>query len=397
MKKLIFVISLFAIAALAVEPASADIAQDGVKVIVLDAGHGGNDSGAASGRVYEKDITLKLVLKVGALIESRMPGVKVVYTRKTDKYLALSERASIAHAAKGDLYISIHVNAASKSAKGAETCIFSMDQSLIAVNRGNGDKDMDRAADRNRNMLLNRHNEELVDLSKISNDAATTAYINRLQFELGEYSNALAELIQRNYAKSGRVVRGVKRGPFMVLWGIEMPSVLTEVGFLSHPDELKYMTSEKGQSQIAEDIYRAVSEYVGNINKALQKEKRGVANVPEVEEPDPVSAPVVAPVEETKTQPKSEPEQKKNNAGEPTRGFTVQIMASTVELSLNDSRFKSYRGKVKCYFSDGSYKYKYCTGFYTTRSEAQSAANKLQKEFKGAFVIEVEGDKVVKK
>lgn len=383
------------------EPARADIAQDGVKVVVLDAGHGGKDVGAVNGRVYEKDITLSLVLKVGALIESRLPGVKVVYTRKTDTYLTLKERSDVAHKANGDIYISIHVNSAAKGAQGAETCIFSMDQSLVAVNRGGGNKDMDRAADRNRSMLTSRHSEELVDFSQVSSDAATKAYINRLQFELGEYSNALAELIQRHYAKSGRVVRGVKRGPFQVLWGIDMPSVITEVGFLSHPDELRYMTSDKGQAQISEDIYKAVAEYVGNINKALQKDQRGAGALPEIEEPGP--APEIMPETqpEQKSEPKREaerkPEQTNTVSGQPARGFTVQIMASGTKLSVNDSRFKSYKGKVKCYLSDGSYKYKYCTGFYATRAEAQSAASKLQKEFNGAFVIEVEGDNVVKK
>ena len=400
MKKLIFLLSIFSAVVIMNEPVRADIAQGGVKVIVLDAGHGGKDAGAVSGKVYEKDIALSLVLKVGKLIESRLPGVKVVYTRKTDTYLTLKERSDAAHRAKGDIYLSIHVNSASKAAQGAETCIFSMDQSLVAVSRGsNGSKDMDRAADRNRNMLTNRHSEDMVDLSQIPGDAATKAYINRLQFVLGEYSNALAELIQRNYAKSGRVVRGVKRGPFQVLWGIDMPSVITEVGFLSNADELRYMTSDKGQAQIAEDIYKAVAEYVGNINKALQKEQHGAGATPEVEEPAP--APEIAPQPQPQPQPEPKPEPKREEqtagSGQTSRGFTVQIMASPKQLSLNDSRFKSCKGKVKCYNSEGTYKYKYCVGLYPTRAEAQSAANKLQKEFNGAFVIEVEGGNVVKK
>ncbi|MCH5329950.1 MAG: N-acetylmuramoyl-L-alanine amidase [Alistipes sp.] len=398
MKKLIFVLSMFSAVVIMNGTARADIAQ-GVKVIVLDAGHGGKDAGAVNGRAYEKDITLQLVLKVGELIENRLPDVKVVYTRKTDKALTLKERSDIAHRSKGDLYLSIHVNSATKTAVGTETCIFSMDESLIAVNRGNGNKDMDRAANYNRNMLTNRHSEDVVDLSQISNDAATRAYINRLQFVLGEYSNALAELIQRNYAKSGRVVRGVKRGPFQVLWGIDMPSVITEVGFLSNTDELHYMTSEKGQAQIAEDIYKAVAEYVGNINKALQKEKADAAAV-EPEKP----APAPAPKEETKPKQKDEPARKNEpKPAQPAkpessaRGFSIQIMASATALSADDARFKSHRGQVKCYTGEGSYKYKYCTGFYATREEAQRAVAEIKSEFADAFVIEVDGDRVARK
>lgn len=419
MKKLIFLVSLITVAVLTNEIAYADVTQ-GMKVIVLDAGHGGKDAGAVNGRSYEKDINLQLVLKVGALIESRMPEMKVVYTRKTDKALTLKERADIAHKSNGDLYLSIHVNSASKGAQGAETCIFSMDESLRAVVRsGDGTKDMDRAAKNNRNMLTNRHSEDMVDLSQISNDAATKAYINRLQFVLGEYSNALAELIQRNYAKSGRVVRGVKRGPFQVLWGIDMPSVITEVGFLSNADELRYMTSEKGQAQIAEDIYKAVAEYVGNINRALQKEKMDAAmnNAPATKpaaeqnkqqtakpqnekKPEKIKeeqlpakpTPASAPAPEAKPEsPKPQPVQVSSH------GYSVQIMASATELPANDSRFKSYKGQTKCYVGDGAYKYKYCVGLYASREEAQNAANKLRSEFNGAFVIEVNDGKVVRK
>ena len=405
MKKLIFLLSMFSALVIINEPVRADIA-DGVKVIVLDAGHGGKDSGAVNGRVYEKDLTLNLVLRVGSLIESRLPDVKVVYTRKTDTALTLKERSDIAHKAKGDLYLSIHVNAAGKTAQGAETCIFSMDESLVAVNRGGGSKDMDRAADRNRNMLTNRHSEELVDFSQVSGDAATKAYINRLQFVLGEYSNALAELIQRNYAKSGRVVRGVKRGPFQVLWGIDMPSVITEIGFLSNADELRYMTSEKGQAQIAEDIYKAVAEYVGNINRALQKVQTAQTPVEEdTPEPAPAQQEAPKPQPEKKNEPAPAPKPAETLAktepapakAESAHGFTVQVMASATKLSLNDSRFKSYRGKVKCYLSDGKFKYKYCVGFHPTREQAQASANKLRKEFDGAFVIEVDGENVVRR
>ena len=421
MKKLIFLLSIVSAVVISNGTARADIAQ-GVKVIVLDAGHGGKDAGAVNGRSYEKDINLQLILKVGALIESRMPDIKVVYTRKTDTWLTLKERADIAHKANGDLYLSIHVNSASKGAQGAETCIFSMDESLRAVVRsGDGSKDMARAANNNRNMLTNRHSEDLVDLSQISNDAATKAYINRLQFVLGEYSNALAELIQRNYAKSGRVVRGVKRGPFQVLWGIDMPSVITEVGFLSNADELRYMTSEKGQAQIAEDIYKAVAEYVGNINKALQREKMDAVSKPAPalqpenkpkSEPEkkaekreerpaaPAEKPVETPKKEAAPAPApakpSEPA-KEQAAQSQSHGFTVQIMASAMELSPNDSRFKSQRGNVKYYIGDGTYKYKYCAGFYQTKEDAQNAANRLKGEFNGAFVIEVDGNNVVRR
>lgn len=437
----------------------ADIAH-GVKVIVIDAGHGGKDAGAVNGRVYEKDITLKTALAVGSLIETRLPQVKVVYTRKTDMWLSLKERSDIAHSAGGDLYLSIHVNSAvATGASGAETCIFSMDDTIDDVRRGSGGSAMAAAARNNVDMLRRRHSEDMIDLSQV-NSAANRAYINRLQFVYGEYSNALAQLIQRAYAKSGRVVRGVKRGPYQVLWGIDMPSVLTEIGFLSNPKELQYLTSDKGCTEIAENIYSAVAEYVGNIEASMRKagieaasDASAAAEAPATATPAPAAASTPAAASAPAAKPAVTPEpaapatpatpakpatpatpekpatpETPASAASPTpkpadtpapaapaapaatakpadaaakpadapqKGYTVQIMALAVKLQPADARLKSCRGKVDVYTGEGALKYKYCVGFYTDRDAARRAASELRREFDGAFVVEADRSQAV--
>ncbi|HIW52682.1 MAG TPA: N-acetylmuramoyl-L-alanine amidase, partial [Candidatus Alistipes excrementipullorum] len=268
------------------------------------------------------------------------------------------------------------------------------------------------------------------------------AYIQNLQFTYGEYSEMMARLIQKNYAKSGRVARGIKRQPLKVLYATDMPSVLTEIGFMSNADELRYMCSEKGQNQIAEDLYNAVSEYVEYVRKSLlvdepakepaatkTPEKKPAAapktdsqakSAPaETAKPETKTPAVDSAAKEGKTAAASESRQTEKPAAAPKsaapatkqapkseakpaaadsgRAFTVQIMASSTQLASDNACFGSQRGKVRRYTANGRYKYKYCVGRYTDRAEAQRAAASLRKEFNGAFVVEVENGSVVKR
>ncbi len=460
------VISLFlAFVFLATNGVAAENIAQGVKVVVIDAGHGGPKYPGASYRgITEKSLNLKVALKLGELIENRMPEVKVVYTRKSDMQFSadlnkdLQARAEIANKAGGDIFISIHANAArSTSARGVETLIM-------------GESPLEQRV--NESVLFANNKDEFIDMSNEKTAAVVRAYIQNLQFTYGEYSEMMARLIQKNYAKSGRVARGIKRQPLKVLYATDMPSVLTEIGFMSNPEELKYMASEKGQAEIAENLYNAVKEYVAFVQKSLlveepakaepavkspsqqaadvaksatpkpeavkkeasakraesaktEPEKRVVsekkesaatdvkANVPVVKPQEPTikkveeekvkksamkstSAPVVA--ESAKSKVAQTPEsQKTTQRVQQGRAFVVQIMASATPLATNDSRFGNQQGKVAQYVAEGAYKYKYCVGRYADRESAQRAAATLRSEFGGAFVVEVEGDKIVKR
>ena len=442
----------------------------GVGVIVIDAGHGGAFPGAIYGKVKEKDLNLKVALKLGALIEKELPDVKVVYTRKTDIALGktlnddLTARANIANKAGGDFFISIHANAAPKatSVHGAETIIMGESEKETRYNES---------------VLYNNNKDELIDMSDENTAAMVRAYIQNLQFTYGEYSEMMARIMQSHYAKGGRNARRVNRQLLKVLYATDMPSVLTEIGFMSNPEELKYMTSEKGQNEIAENLYNAVKEYADFVRRSLLVEEpskgvaeakpaaqqaaetvqsvtsqvvapsdadaQKIANLP-IRKPEDKSVKVVdtksvkklpepssqlvAVVESVATQPKAEPEaeaktgkpvetkvepkveprvEPKDNGSKERvavesvkpsgRAFVVQIMASATSLSTDDARFGKQRGKVCQYVADGAYKYKYCVGRYSDRESAQRAAMSLREEFNGAFVVEVDGNSVVKR
>lgn len=384
---------------------SADIAH-GVEVVVIDAGHGGKFPGAHYGGVYEKDLTLKVALKVGRLIEQGMPGVKVVYTRKTDKELGktladdLQARADIANGAGGDLFISIHVNAArATAARGVETLIM-----------GESPKEQHY----NENALYESNREDLIDMSDERTAAIVRAYIQNLQFTYGEYSMALACFIQNNYISSGRHSRGVKPQLLRVLYATDMPGVLTEIGFMTNPQEMAYMKSEKGQNEIARNIYQAVRDYSDYVLKIRKSEGGSVPVEPAVpaedtarEKPRPAPAPTKETAKDTsrpvpsgttagEKQTPAAGQGAKASVAEPPLRYAVQVMASAKAVPLSSSQFRSYRGKVKEYASEGRFPYKYCVGEYADRAAAQKRLREVRKAFPEAFVVSVRDGRVVK-
>ncbi len=371
--------------------AFAQNARAGVGVIVIDAGHGGAFPGAVYGKVKEKDLNLAVALKLGALIEKELPGVKVVYTRKTDIALGktlnedLTARANIANRAKGDFFISIHANAAkSTSVYGAETIIMGESEKETRYNES---------------ALYNNNKDELIDMSDENTAAMVRAYIQNLQFTYGEYSEMMARLMQSHYAKGGRNARRVNRQLLKVLYATDMPSVLTEIGFMTNPRELAYMNSEKGQRELARMLCNAVKEYVAHINKlSANTEVAGPQNdVSTISKPQPkpaVSAEKSKPATNVE-KPKSAPAPKAS-VESVAEGYTIQVLASDKRVKGDDSQFKSYRGKIKCYEGSGVLKYKYCYGKFSSQAEAQRQVATLRSTFKGAFVVRFKGDRIVK-
>ena len=336
----------------------------GVKVIVIDAGHGGSRfPGARYGNIAEKDINLKVSLKLGALIEKNMPDVKVVYTRTTDMMFSsnlsedLQARADIAHKNKGDLFISIHSNAHRNSeVRGVETLIM-------------GESSMEQRA--NQNSLYINNKDELLDMSDQKTAAIVRAYIQNLQFTYGEYSEMMARLIQDEYVKLGYNNRGVRRQPLKVLYATDMPSVLTEIGFMSNAAELKYITSEKGQNEIVGAIFRAVKQYVESVRRSLLLDG---AVVP--------TAPAVEPQKVEKKQEVATPK-----SVETKRRYAIQLLASVKNIPADHPELKSYRGKVWILESSGALKYKYCYGDFADKAVVQEHIKEVRKEFPQAFII----------
>ena len=381
---------LFAAATVLTNVAVAGNIAHGFEVVVIDAGHGGKFPGAHYGGLYEKDLTLKVALKLGKLIEDGMPGVKVVYTRKTDKALGpdlasdLQARADIANKAGGDLFVSIHVNAArATAARGVETLIM-----------GESPKEQRY----NENALYESNREDLIDMSDERTAAIVRAYIQNLQFTYGEYSMAMARCIQNNYLKAGRHSRGIKPQLLRVLYATDMPGVLTEIGFMSNPQEAAYMKSEKGQNEIAASLYQAVRDYSAYVVGTRMAEEEQVNALAKTVAPEPAAEPAKTVAEKPKAEaakpaaekPRTEtparvaekPAQKP--AAQPLR-YTVQLMASATQVPVSSAQFRDYKGKVKQFTSEGRFPYKYCVGEYETRDAAQRKAAEVRKVFPGAL------------
>ena len=380
MRTRLLLLLLFAAAIVFTNVAAAENIAHGFEVVVIDAGHGGKFPGAHYGGVYEKDLTLKVALKLGKLIEEGMPGVKVVYTRKTDKELGkdlasdLQARADIANKAGGDLFISIHVNAAPvAAARGVETLIM-------------GESPKEQLY--NENALYESNREDLIDMSDERTAAIVRAYIQNLQFTYGEYSMALARCIQNNYLKAGHHSRGIKPQLLRVLYATDMPGVLTEIGFMSNPQEAAYMKSEKGQNEIARSLYRAVrdySSYVIGTRMAGEEQAKPAAPEPAAETPKPKTDAAKPAAEKPVRKP----------AAQPLR-YTVQVMASASPVSVSSAQFRDYKGKVKQFTSEGRFPYKYCVGEYETRAAAQRKAAEVRRVFPEAFVVSCRGTQIVK-
>lgn len=225
-----------------------------IKTVVIDAGHGGKDTGCLGKSSREKDIALNIALKLGSYIEQNIEGVKVIYTRKTDTFVELHERAAIANRNKADLFISIHCNAAGKHThvRGTETYVMGLDKSA---------ENLDVSRRENSVILLESDYEQNYDGFNLDD------YESNIVFSL--YQNAFlsqsidfASTIEKEFKhKAKRNSRGVKQESFIVLYKTGMPSVLVEAGFLTNTTEEAYLKSDAGQTYIASAIYRAFKEY----------------------------------------------------------------------------------------------------------------------------------------
>ncbi len=221
-----------------------------VKTICLDAGHGGHDPGARGSRSSEKDVALRVVLRLGEKIEKELPGVKVVYTRTTDVFKDLYARPAIANKQNADLFISVHCNSfRRRAAQGTETLV-------CGFNRL---EEQEVAMRENASILLEDDYEENYNFDP--KDPSTLIVFSLMQRDHRDQSIRLASLMQKEFSRSARVNRGVKEQSLAVLATAGMPAVLTEIGFISNPDEEKFMLSSYGQNQIVQNLYDAIVNY----------------------------------------------------------------------------------------------------------------------------------------
>ncbi len=341
-----------------------------IKTVVIDAGHGGHDSGCLGASNYEKTVCLSIALKVGELIKSSFPNVKVVYTRDKDVFVELHERAAIANRNKADLFICIHANSASPSAYGAETYVLGLHKT-----------DSQKQVAERENSIVKLEQDKGARYKNI--DLSPDALI-AIQLQMSVYldhSIMFAERLQSEFKAIGRHDRGVRQAGFLVLHQTTMPSVLIETGFLTNPTEEQFLGSKDGQVQMANSIFKAFKRYKNKLEGISEE----VTN-------DKVENTTPEPENKVVSNQK-EPEEKKvtNNSADiqpDSKGkvvFKIQFDMSDKPIPLNSSRFKGL--KTDEYMHDGAYKY--VTGnFINDFSGANTYKSEVRKlGFSTAFVV----------
>jgi N-acetylmuramoyl-L-alanine amidase len=226
----------------------------GLKIgrIVVDAGHGGHDTGTIGPTgLMEKDLCLDVALRLGKIIQQRLPGADVVYTRSDDTFIPLEERTHIANEAKADLFISIHANSShDHGARGIETYYLNL--------KGSPDA-MEVAAREN-----STAQESVHDLEDLVKRIARSEKIDESREFAADIQESLAKRIQKNYKPVKD--RGVRKAPFVVLIGADMPSILTEISFLSNPADEQLLKKPEHRQRVAEGLYQGVASYLQSLN-----------------------------------------------------------------------------------------------------------------------------------
>ncbi len=237
-----------------------DEERKGFRTIVIDAGHGGKDTGCNQGSdAEEKKVALQVALNVGERIESEFPDIKVIYTRKKDVFIDLHERSAIANRNKADLFMSVHCNAnPNKKAFGTETYAMGMHKTEANL----------EVAKRENSVILKEGDYKRHYKGFDPNSPLAYIMLKNQQNAYIHSSLSFAQKIQRQFKETaGRTSRGVHQAGFLVLWETAMPSVLIEIGFLTNENEEKYLKSDEGQNDIAKSIFKAFCQYKKEIEQ----------------------------------------------------------------------------------------------------------------------------------
>lgn len=360
--------------------------------VVLDAGHGAKDWGAIHHNYVEKNIALAVTLKVGRLLD-RQPNIDIIYTRSTDVFIELSERANIANKADADLFVSIHCNAnPSTEPFGTETYVMGLTKLKSNLQVAQAE-----------NQVVTLEADYKVKYDGYDPKSPESIVGVMLQQEDNLMSSfAVASKIQDNFHQAKRKSRGVKQAPFLVLHRTAMPSILIEMGFISNKNEGAYLNSEDGQNEIAKAIADAITnykkEYFGGTivenridREALKVEKPKEIVVPQ--KPDTTTKTVVK-TPETKPEPKkAEPAKTETAVASTGVIFKVQISASGTKLDPTPSNFKGLNN-ISVSSEGNLYKYMYGeTGSYESAKQLLQEAK--TKGYTSAFLIAYKNGKKV--
>jgi N-acetylmuramoyl-L-alanine amidase len=357
-----------------------------IRTVVIDAGHGGKDPGNLGTRRYkktEKDVSLAVALLVEKYILERHPNIKVVMTRRDDSYPTLHERTVIANRAQGDVFISIHCDAAeNRSAYGSSTYVMGKDHD-----------DENRVAMRENSVILQEDNQ---DVYEGFDPTKPESYIMLTMFQYAfiQQSVELAQQVQNAFRDDvGRKDRGVKQQPLYVTSRSAMPAILIELGFLTNSAEEDYLITDQGQDEMARSIARSFGQY-----KLRREGGPSTAAEPKLEpKAEPVAEPTALAVP-LNTEPKAEPAkaEEKPAAAPGTSSlanqdvfFSIQLSVSGIQKNPTEEPFSALPDVFVA--KDGRL-FRYLQGRYRSRAEAISALESARKSgFADAFVVAYRG------
>lgn len=370
-----------------------------IRKVVIDAGHGGKDSGCIGySHKQEKDITLKIALLIGKKIKKAYPNIQVIYTRDSDVFIPLDERANIANKNKADVFISIHCNFLPGHSKyhGAETYVLGLHKTK---------ENLEVARRENAAVILEDNYQKKYNGYQWDSPEANIL-ITAWQSSYLDRSIRLANGVQKNLANGAeRKNLGVKQAGFLVLRATTMPSILIETGFLSNPEEERYLSSAEGQNEEATAIFNAFESYKNNVEgghyiappsepireevveiEQENQEKKPQVNIP----PSPKKASEFTSKGGATVQRKEvkldAPQKTKN-----TIQFKVQLATSPYKIiNKNDKKWNQIEN-VEIRFEDKQYKY-LAFGFSTYEDALKAAKDYNDLGFTGAFVVAYEGE-----
>lgn len=331
-------------------------------IVVLDAGHGGKDSGNTGNGYLEKDIALDVTLQVGKILE-KQPNMKVIYTRKTDVFIELDERAPVANKVDADIFVSIHCNSHHTQAYGAETFVMGLNKSKQNLN----------TAKKENQVIFLEENYEETYAGFDPNSPESLIGLTIMQEEYLDQSIMLAGLIQNNMVNNlKRRDRSVKQDVFWVLHHSYMPSVLVELGFLTHKKEGPYVNSKKGRKEMAREIANGIITYRKNLSLGTSDFQNPTITEKEIEEA----------IEETEEKIYDD------------ITFKVQLAASGKKLETKAYNFKGLKDITRNQ-EDGLYKYYYgATSDYNKIQLMKAYAR--EKGYSSAYIVPFKNNKKVK-
>ena len=339
-----------------VHAAKFDPKTDGKWIIVIDPGHGGKDSGASGAFSKEKNINLAIALKTGNYLKQNLTNVTVIYTRNDDSTVDLIERPRIANKYNADLFISIHSNwAKSKSVAGAETFVMghTKDQANLEV-----------AMKENEVILLEEdYSTKYAGFDPKSPESYIMFTLMQNVF-LGQSTELAAKIQNQFNFRVNRKDRGVKQAGFWVLYNTTMPAVLIETGFITNPDEEKYLNSDQGQDYLASAIFRACRDYMNEIDS-----KSGIS----VKNTEPENSNSILPSGDQLV-------------------FMVQVATASSRREIKPDNFKGLNNIVEL---EAQNRFKYATGIFMEYPEAVKYRKEIEAIYPDAFVIAVKDNKIL--